>query len=216
MHFLDAWSRLTPLELARTSAVPVFVLISIAFAGRRAALFTSIGLAACSLFPLGAVVWGVRLAWSLLWLAYARALARSADDPPADPSTRRGGLESGAVGLLLGIALLLLLVAAVARQDLPDAESRDASYGLLLIGLGLIHLMLRRHVLRAAVAFGVMGLGLDQLTRAASAQQLPGDHVPALVVPAATALAMALVTRIARSRSENGSAWVSGAHDLHD
>jgi hypothetical protein len=216
MHFLDAWSRLTPLELARTGAVPAFVLISIAFAGRRAALFTSIALAVWSLFPLGAVPWEIRLAWSLLWLAYARTLAKSADDPPPDSSARRGGFESGAVGLLLGVALLLLLVAAVARQDLPDAESRETSYGLLLIGLGLIHLMLRRHVLRAAVAFGVMGMGLDQLTRSAAAQQLPVDRARIIAVPIGAALAMALVTRIARSRSDNGSAWVSGAHDLHD
>jgi peptidoglycan/LPS O-acetylase OafA/YrhL len=130
---------------------------------------------------------------------------------------RRGGLESGAVGLLLGVALMLLLIVAVARQNLDEAPTRDSSYALFLVTLGLLHLMLRRHVSRAAVAIGAMGLGLDRLMLAAEAQQLPGAPVPTLAVWIGTALAVALVLRIGRLRLEGGGgAWVSGAHDLHD
>ena len=234
MHFLDAWTRLAALDLARLLAAPFFVALSIALPGRRAAALSCLGLAAAALIvpgvgaansPAASSWFGAltpaaliaRIAWTLLWLALAATVARATEDPPSDPSARRGGLESGTVGLLLGFALLLLLVAAVARQNLEERSSREASYALLLIVLGLVHLMLRRHVLRATIAFGAMGMGLDRIARAADAEQLPGSSTPALAVWIATALAFALVARIARLRLRGGGgAWVSGAHDLHD
>ncbi|MBI1799082.1 MAG: hypothetical protein HYR73_05295 [Candidatus Eisenbacteria bacterium] len=217
MHFLDAWNRLPPSVLTRVLAAPACVGLSILLPGRRAAALASVGLAIVAGVSTGLNPWSSRLAWAIVWLACALVIARGVGDPPPDSSARRGGVESGAVGLLLGIAMLLLLIAAVARQDLPDEPSRDASYGLLMIGLGLVHLMLRRHVLRAAIAFGSMGMGLDRLTRSAASQQLSLDTIPPLAVPFATAIAIALVTRIARSRlGSGGGAWVSGAHDLHD
>ena len=217
MHFLDAWTRLSPLELGRFLLAPICVAIAIVLPGRRIAALASVGLAIASLItpdpgPLPLVV-----GWLLLWLALAAYLTRASSDPPPDPSVRRGGIESGAVGLLLGLAMLTLLVAALARADLDDRVSREASAGLLLITLGLIHLMLRRHVLRAALAYGAMGMGLERMVLTANAQQLPGGDAPAAAVWFASVLAIGIVARVARLRlGGGGGAWVTGAHDLHD
>ena len=217
MHFLDAWTRLSPLDLARLLTAPACVLLSIVLPGRRAALLASLGLAVATPLIPGAAPLVLRVAWMVLWLGLAAVLARAAEDPPPDMSLRRGGFESGAVGLLLGVALLTLLIAAIARADLDERVGREASYGVLLIALGLVHLMLRRHVQRAAIAFGAMGLGLDRLARTAEAQQLRVEGMRPGAVWVATLLALALVSRIARLRTEaGGGAWVSGAHDLHD
>jgi hypothetical protein len=217
VHFLDAWTRLAPAELARLILAPVSLTLAIVLPGRRPSAFACFGLAAAALLTPGAEGVFHRLAWMLLWLLLASSILRARPDPPADPTMRRGGLESGAVGLLLGVALMLLLIVAVARQNLDEAPTRDSSYALFLVTLGLLHLMLRRHVSRAAVAIGAMGLGLDRLMLAAEAQQLPGAPVPTLAVWIGTALAVALVLRIGRLRLEGGGgAWVSGAHDLHD
>jgi hypothetical protein len=125
-------------------------------------------------------------------------------------------MEPGTVGLLIGIALLALLLAAVARQDLAPEETRRVAYGLLLIDLGLLHLMLRRHALRAAVAFGALGLGvqvLDGMARAGEMGVAPSSPGVAL----ATAVAVAITVRLAGSReAAAGTAWVSDAHDLRD
>lgn len=217
MHFLDAWIHLAPSDLARLILAPASLALAIVLPGRRPSAAACFGLAAAALITPGAEGWLHRAAWALLWLWLASAILRASPDPPSDPTVRRGGVESGAVGLLLGFALMLLLIAAVARQNLDEAPARDSSYALFLITLGLLHLMLRRHVLRAAVAVGAMGLGLDHLVRAAEAQQIPGAAVPALGVWIGTTLAVALVLRIGRLRLEGGGgAWVSGAHDLHD
>jgi hypothetical protein len=217
MHFLDAWTKLAPSELARLILAPASLALAIVLPGRRPSAIACLGLAAATLIQPGAESALHRLAWTLLWLLLASAILRSPPDPPADPALRRGGVESGAVGLLLGFALMLLLIAAVARQNLDESPTRDSSYALFLVTLGLLHLMLRRHVLRAAVAIGAMGLGLDRLMLVADAQQLPGSATPALAMWTGTALAVALVLRIARLRLEGGGgAWVSGAHDLHD
>ena len=217
MHFLDAWTHLASSDLARLILAPASLALAIVLPGRRASTIGCIGLAVAALIQPGAEGVLHRLAWSLLWLLLASAILRSRPDPPSDPALRRGAVESGAVGLLLGFALMLLLIAAVARQNLDEGPTRDSSYALFLVTLGLLHLMLRRHVLRAAVAIGAMGLGLDRLLLAAEAQQLPGSAVPLLAVWTGTALAVSLVLRIARLRLEGGGgAWVSGAHDLHD
>ena len=217
MHFLDAWTRLAPSDLARLILAPASLALAIVLPGRRPSALACLGFSAAALITPGLVGLPLRLAWALLWLLLSSAILRAAPDPPADPALRRGGVESGTVGLLLGFALMLLLIAAVARQDLDDAPTRDASYALFLVALGLVHLMLRRHVLRAAVAIGAMGTGLDHLTRAAEAQQIPGAALPSLAVWIGTALGVALVLRIGRLRLEGGGgAWVSGAHDLHD
>jgi hypothetical protein len=108
-------------------------------------------------------------------------------------------------------------VAGVARLDLESELTRRSSYGVLLVSLGFLHLMLRRHAARAAAAFAAMGLGLQVLQgvvrRVVTASGPPAPALPLL----ATALAVALALRVASVReSALGSSWVSDAHDLHD
>jgi hypothetical protein len=128
-----------------------------------------------------------------------------------------GGLESGTVGLLLGPALLALLIAGVARLDLDAALTRQCSLGVLLVSLGFLHLMLRRHAVRAATAFAAMGLGLQLLQGAVRTVVTTGGAPPPGLPLVATALAVVLAERIGAARiTTTGSAWVSDAHDLHD
>jgi hypothetical protein len=216
VHFLDAWTHLALPDLVRYLAVPFLLAMQIVLPGRRPSAAGCLGLAGAALAAPNPIPLEARIAWALLWLGLGVTVLRWTPDPPPDPGSRRGGVESGAVGLLLALALVLLLVAAVARQNLPEAASRESSYALFLIALGLLHLMLRRHVLRAAVAMAAMGVGLDRLMRLADAEQLPGTASSALGVWLATAFAVSLVVRIARLRALAGGAWVSGAHDLHD
>ena len=106
---------------------------------------------------------------------------------------------------------------AVARQDLSPEDARRASYGALVMVVGIIHLMLRRHARRAGVAFASLGLGLQVLEGAARSAQVPETLVPGGAVLLATAIAAALATRVAVIREHiAGTAWVSDAHDLHD
>jgi lipopolysaccharide export LptBFGC system permease protein LptF len=89
--------------------------------------------------------------------------------------------------------------------------------GLLLIGLGVLHLMLRRHVRRAAIAFAAMGLGLQVLDGVARSAQIAGSAPPTAAVWLATAIAVALVIKLGRARERYARGpWVSDAHDLHD
>ena len=115
-----------------------------------------------------------------------------------------------------GLALVVILEEGVARLDRGGALTRRASCGVLLIVLGLLHLMLRRHAVRAAAAFAAMGLGLQLLDGAVRSVSL-GGTAPAGLPLLATALAVALALRVGRAREAvAGSAWVGDAHDLHD
>src|SRR5262249_39600712 len=163
---LDAWTLIAPEDFARLLLAPACVILSIVLPGRRGSGIACVGLAVAALIapdPAGQpllATFAERSAWAALWVALAGAVTRLPPDPDRVGALRRGGMESGTVGLLLGLALLTLLVAALARADLDERLSRESSYALLLISLGLIHLMLRRHVLRAAVAFATLGFGL--------------------------------------------------------
>src|SRR5437773_1502173 len=121
--------------------------------------------------------WPVGVGWAALWGVVAWN-ARPA--PRARARGTPGGTESGVVGLMLGLALLALLLAAVARLDLDAAGSRGASYGVLLLCLGLLHLMLRRDVTRAGVAFAGMGLVTGAPAGARTAR--PGARVAGAVL----------------------------------
>jgi hypothetical protein len=161
--------------------------------------------------------WPIGAGWALLWAGVAWRAGAGGRAVRNRVAARPGGAESGMVGLLLGLVLLALLVGAVARQGLSPEAGRRASYGLLIMCLGLLHLMLRRDALRATVAFAALGLGLQVLAAAARATLLaPEAHDPGHVL-VATAVAVALADRLARVRQQDaGSAWVSDAHDLHD
>jgi hypothetical protein len=105
----------------------------------------------------------------------------------------------------------------VARLDLDAALTRQCSFGTLLVSLGFLHLMLRRHAVRAATAFAAMGLGLQMVLGAVRAVVTTGGAPPAGLPLAASALAVLLAMRIGSGRIlTTGSAWVSDAHDLHD
>jgi hypothetical protein len=126
-------------------------------------------------------------------------------------------VESGAIGVMLGVVLASLLMAAVARQDLLPPASRATSYGVLLLCIGLLHLMLRRDTLRSMVAFATLGLGLQVLERIARGAAIPEDDSLRGMVLLATMIAVTLSARLAWVRERDaGSAWVSDAHDLHD
>lgn len=218
MNFLDAWARLSPFDYARLM-LPVSVLGLAAFLPGRAVARAAAAILALSMLALPELGtgWSMRWAWALLWCAIAWRTGLRAAGGTVSGRSRTGGIESGTVGLLLALALLGLLVAAVARQDLAAVATRGASYGLLLLALGLLHLMLRRDSLRAMLAFGALGLGLQVLSGTARENllpEVPHDHGSVLL---ATAVAVALAERLARVREHDaGSALVSDAHDLHD
>lgn len=214
MHFTDTWTELQALDLVRLLAPLALLLIALFVPGRltsRPAAFL-LALAMPWLPELGppALVAG----WSALWLFVAwRADPR---DRAAAPRPA-GGAEPGLVGFGVGLALLALLIAGVARQDLAPEDGRRASWGLLVLGLGLLHLMVRRHAGRAPIGFAAMGLGLQMLHGAARGAELPEAVPGGGLVLVATAVAVALLTRIARGRERvAGSAWISDAHDLRD
>jgi hypothetical protein len=217
VHLLDAWAALPAPDFLRMAFPVALLVLAVLMPGRSAARFSALGVAFSLPFlrELGAPA-GVTWGWVLLWLVIAwRAGSGRRGAPRA--GARLGALESGTIGLLLGAALLALVVAGVARLDLESELTRRSSYGVLLVSLGFLHLMLRRHAARAAAAFAAMGLGLQVLQgvvrRVVTASGPPAPALPLL----ATALAVALALRVASVReSALGSSWVSDAHDLHD
>lgn len=218
MRFLDSWTELAPFDLVRL-LLPAGCLIIAAFIpGRRLSRVIAVVMAASipTLRELGVSPW-VTAGWIVLWLAIAWQSGSAKEAAPRPLAATRGSFEAGTVGVLLALSVLALLVSAVARQDLAPEDARRASLGVLLVGLGLLHLMLRRHARRATVAFGALGLGLQVLDGAARGSQVGETLPPQGGVLLATALGVALAIRLAGSRERlAGSAWVSDAHDLHD
>jgi hypothetical protein len=217
VHFLDAWAALPRLDLLRFGVPAALLLVAVLAPGRVMARLATLGLAVSLPFlrESGTSGW-VTVGWVLLWLAIAwraglpsRRAGRS--------GAGLGGLESGTVGLLLGVALLALLIAGVARLDLDAALTRQCSFGVLLVSLGFMHLMLRRHAVRAVTAFAAMGLGLQLLQGAVRTVVTTGGAPPDGLPLVATTLAVGLAARIGAVRiTTAGSAWVGDAHDLHD
>jgi len=218
MHLLEAWTTLGPFHLARLLALPGAVLVATLLPGRVLAHGAALVCAlAVGLLGELAVPWWVQAAWVVLWLviAWQAGMPERADLLPQPP--RRRGLEAGAVALPLGIALLALMLAAVWRQTFQPDDARRASLGALLLGLGLMHLMMRRHVRRAALAIGGLGVGLELLTASGRAADVAHEGAPAGAALIASALAILIVVRIAGGRERYaGSAFVSDAHELQD
>lgn len=218
MQFLESWTELPPLDLLRLLAPAAFLVMCTILPGVRVARLAAVGVALT--LPFLRELGGSPLltaAWSGLWLLVAWGAGVPEGVARRPLATRRGGLEAGTVGFLLGAAVLALLIAAVARQDLSPEDARRASFGVLVLSLGLIHLMLRGHARRAGVAFASLGLGLQVLDSAARAAQVPETLPPGGAVLLTTAIAVALAMRVAISRERlAGTAWVSDAHDLHD
>jgi hypothetical protein len=217
MHFVDAWLELGALDLLRLVATLSLFAVPVFLPGARAT-----SLAAPRRRPVSIVaLWGsapplVIAGCCALWLALGWRLVRTPGGlrPAAE---RAAGLESGVIGLALGASLVALLLAAIAREDLAPAPTRQTSYALGIMGMGLLHLMLRRHAARAAFGIAALGLGLQLLSAAAREAEVPlpshGLATPLL----AAALVVALVLRVGESRERfAGSPWVGDAHLLHD
>ena len=218
MHLLEAWTSLGPFHLARLLALPGAMLVATLLPGRQLARGAAlVGAAGVILLVEMAVPWWVRTGWVLLWLAIAwqAGLPERPDQTPPPP--RRRAVEAGAVALPLGLALLALMLAAVWRQTFQPDDARRASLGALLVGVGLLHLMMRRHVRRAALALGALAVGLELLTASARAADVAHEGAPAGTALLAAALGLTIVRRIADGRERYaGSAFVSDAHELQD
>jgi len=217
VHFVDAWLQLTALDAARMLVPVVFLLLAVFVTGRASARIAAIGIAASLPFLRELDVTRPLLAgWIALWLAIAWQSGVVSASSKRAITTRIGGMEPGGVGLMVGATLLVLLIASVARQDLDPDASRRASYGLLVLSLGLVHLMLRRNLLRSAVAFGALGLGI-QILEGAARQADVARVSPSPGILIATGAAAALTARLAVTRERAaGTPWVSDAHDLRD
>jgi hypothetical protein len=219
MHILDAWMELSPWDLGRLLG-PVALLVASAFLpGQRLGQVTALGVAAAiPLLRELAAPPPLAIAWTLLWMLLALWRPGATEETARRPLARlRGVAETGTVGLALGVALALLLITAVARQDMSSEDTRRASYGVAFLALGLLHLMLRRHIRRATTGFAAMGLGLQVLDGAAQAVQIQPAPTSAVALLIGTWLAVALALRLAIARERYaGTAWVSDAHDLHD
>lgn len=218
MHLLEAWTSLGPFHLARLLLLPGVMLVATLLPGRQLARGAALlGTVAVLLLAEMAVPWWVRAAWVALWLviAWQAGVPERADVLPPPP--RRRAFEAGAVALPLGTALLALMLAAVWRQSFAPDDARRGSLGALLVGLGLMHLMVRRHVRRAALALGALGVGLELLTAAARSADVMHEGAPPGTALLAAALAITIATRIAEGRERwAGSAFVSDAHELQD
>ncbi len=221
MHLLDAWTVLDPIALARLLGIPVAVLLAAFLPGRGIVRFAALAIATL-VAMLGELAASpiVRAGWVVLWLliAWRSGAEGVAPESPAPPSARRrGAIEAGMVALPLGVGMVALLLAALSREALAAPEARRASLGALLVGAGLVHLMLRRHVRRATVAFAALGLGLELLAATARAADVLHAGPPAGVALAGAAFASAVTLRVAFSRERwAGSPLVSDAHELHD
>lgn len=219
MRFLDAWLELSGPDLARL-LIPLSLLgVSAFFPGLRVGRVTALGLAASVplLREMSAPAW-LAAGWVALWVTLALWRPGGGEETAHKPLARSGGVvEAGTVGLALGLVLGLLLIAAVARQDMSPDETRRVSYGVALLMLGLLHLMLRRHIRRAMAGFAAAGLGLQVLDGAAQGVQLQPGYATGAALLLATWLAVVLTSRVAAARERfAGTAWVSDAHDLHD
>jgi hypothetical protein len=218
VDIFEFWFGLPPQDLLRLLLPAALLSLATLLPGRRAARAASFGVALTLPFlrelntpaPLTA-------AWSVLWCVVAWQVGLAAPGPAAPQRSRPGGVESGAVGILIGLMLILLMIASLARQDLEPAVGRQVVMALLLLGLGVLHLMLRRHVRRSAIAFAALGLGLQVLDGVARSAQIAGSAPASGAMWLATAIAVALVLKLGRTRERfGGEAWVSDAHDLHD
>ena len=217
MHLFDYWFGLPVQDLLRLLLPAGLLTLATVLPGRNVARIASFGIAAA--LPLVRELDTpppLTTAWVLLWCAVAWQVGGSPVGPPPRRA-RPGSVESGTVGLLVALALLALMIVSLARQDLDPAVGRRVVMAVLLLGVGVLHLVLRRHVRRAAIAFAALGLGLQVLDGAARAGELAGSAPATPAIWLATAITVALVVKIGRARERfAGGPWVSDAHDLHD
>jgi hypothetical protein len=218
MRFLSAWTEAGTATVVLVLITPVLLAVTPFIPGRQVARLTA-ALLAAAVLALGIVGLDatLRWGWAALWILVAWRVGRPAPHPRLEPAPRPSGIESGLIGLLLALALGVLLVSAVARQDLDPAEARSTSFGLLLLVVGLLHLMMRRDAMRALLAFATLGLGVQVLQAAARDTLLTGGAGHPESILLASGILLAVTDKVIRARQESaGSPWVSDAHDLHD
>jgi len=218
VHFLDAWTELSPFDAVRLLGPLALLVASTFIPGRRVSRLAALGVAV-AILPLRELAAPslLSVAWVGLWLLLVLLPGEPEESARRPLSRGRGVVESGAVGVLLGVALGLLLMTAVARQDMSHEETRRASLGAAFLVVGILQLMLRGHLRRALAGFATLGLGLQILHGAAQGAQLDPDPGTAVGLLVATWLTVVLGLRVAAARERYaGSAWVSDAHDLHD
>jgi hypothetical protein len=217
MNSAATWADLSTGDLTLWFLPAAVLAVSLLLPGRRVALASAVAVAvATPLIPEHDMPWPLLLAWMGLWITVAIVLAK-ARRPAQRWTGKPSGFESGAVGLMLGAALLALLIAAIVRQRLPIEYGLRSALGVSLIAIGLLHLMLRRDSMRAVIAFAALGFGIQWLDLTARQVLLPIERRGAWVTLLVTVLAVGLMARIAYARQrEAGSSWVSDAHDLHD
>ncbi len=218
MNFLDAWTTLDPLAMARWLTPAVCIALSLILPGRGIARVAAIGVAIALPFLPEPGPWPRVAGWCVLWIAAGWLAGRaSGAQPPRPRSALLGGIESSVVGLAVGLALLVLVMAALARADLGRDADRRATVALLVLVAGLTHLGLRRRARRAALSFAALGLGLQLLEDAARIAEGPGAAPPSALPLVGTALALALVERLSAAREAAvGSDRIALAHDLRD
>jgi hypothetical protein len=218
MHLLDAWSAESFGHSLRLLGIPLAVLLATLLPGRGVARLAAIAVAAC-VAMLGELdaSFIVRSGWVVLWLMVAGWAGSEARDGAPPAAAHRGGFESGVLALPLGLALMALLLAAVSRQSFSLLDARRATLGALVLGAGLLHLMMRRHIRRATIAFASMGLGLELLAAAARSADVTHLGTPSGAPLVAALIVAALTARIADARERfAGSPLVSEAHELRD
>jgi hypothetical protein len=216
VHDLVAWWELTAPELARLAAPLALSLLALILPRLRASAIPA------GLTPLALVAWGLptlplALAWGVSGLAIAAGVWQAPGASGPRPSARAAVEGVVLAGMLLG-AWCVLLVAAVARQNPPAAEARQLCLGVLLLGVGMLHVLARRELARAALAAIPIGLGLAMIELVARETRLPGaPSEGGRLILLGTLVAAVLALRLAAARAEvPGSVWVSDAHDLHD
>jgi hypothetical protein len=216
VHFLDAWTELTLAESVALGGPALLALLALALNDLRWAGW-AVGLA-----PLPVLVrpgvWSDPYAWlwALAGVGIGVRVAQSPREAPGRPRAR-AGVEMALLATLLVGASGVALLFALAQQPFAPDDVRDATLGIVLVALGLMHLLLRRHLARGALGFFTVGAGLAILGRVANGA-LPAPHaLGAAAVLATTLVAAVVALRSAHTRAEAaGSVWIGAAHDLHD
>jgi hypothetical protein len=218
VHFLDTWMSVPPDQLLVWALTLLVTSASLVIPGWRPASLASFALlytAPKLIAPHGHLA--LTIGWAVLWGIVTLAIQRRWYRVERTPRASAGRFESAIVGLALGGAFFLALIVGIAREDLPSSPTRGASFALAVMTVGLLHLLLRRHIVRAVVGITTLGFGLQLLELEGAAASVSGAPNRDGLVLLGTALAAALAFRLGSARERyTGSPWLSDAHALHD
>ena len=220
MHFVDAWMELGPGDLVRLLGPLALLILSAFIPGQRIRQVTALGVTVMIplLRELGAAP-PLAAGWFLLWLLLGLWSPGDPEDTARRPLAKvGGGVETGTVGLALGLVLALLCDRG--RGAPGHVAGGDAAR---IVRRG--HAGARDPAPDAAPAHpaGDDGLRGDGLwasrcsTAPPKGAQIQAAPTSAEALLAATWLAVVLALKVTVSRERYaGTGWVSDAHDLHD